>query len=48
VSVKTVSRRCSQLLVLPCREVCSLNVWEAVLEVGLRHRGLVTAGRLDR
>jgi hypothetical protein len=44
VSVKTVSRRCSQLLGLPWREAIGFNVWEAVLELGLRHRGLVAAG----
>ncbi|MGH7581668.1 MAG: hypothetical protein ACREL5_00410 [Gemmatimonadales bacterium] len=43
LSVKTLSRRCSRYFGRPWRATVGLRVWEAALELALRHRGLVTA-----
>jgi hypothetical protein len=42
VSVKTLSRRCDQLFGRSWPELTSCGVWEAVLEIGLRYRGLAS------
>ncbi len=48
VSIKTLSRRCAHLFGQPWRVLVGLGVWEAMLEVGLRHGSLVDARESPR